>query len=136
MLNIKKTISYSSFITLLLLNVACGGGNTETQFVCPPYVAIGISIQVYDKQTGFEMSCGASASIQENNYIEELVNPAGVECNDSDALTGALGRAGIYDIKVSKQGYKDGFISAVEVSSNRCTVNAVTLQVYLDKVKI
>ena len=88
------------------------------------------------KKTGNKISCGAIATIQDINYIEELVNPIGNECSDSQPLTGALGRAGTYEIKLTKDGYVDWFVSNIEVSSNRCTVNGMYLQAYLDKVVV
>ena len=131
-MNFKNII----FINLLLLLNACGGGDEQATAPCPPYVATGITIDVFDKETGNKISCGAIATIQDINYIEELVNPIGNECSDSQPLTGALGRAGTYEIKLTKDGYVDWFVSNIEVSSNRCTVNGMYLQAYLDKVVV
>ena len=101
--------------------------------VCTASVDPGIRIEAIDKETGVAMSCGATALLQDGDYSEELENPAGTDCFDTQMLVGAYERSGTYDIKVSKEGYIDWFVNGVEVSSNVCHVNTITLQAYLEK---
>ena len=101
--------------------------------VCTASIDPAIRIQVLDKETGFAISCGAKAVISEGDFSEEVENPAGENCNDSQMLIGADERSGTYDLMVSKEGYLDWYATNIQVSANLCHVNTVTVQAYMEK---
>ena len=101
--------------------------------VCTPSIVPGIRIEVLDREEGFAISCGIVASIIDGDYSEQLENPADSECFDTQMLTGAFERKGVYDVSVSKVGYRDWSVTDVDVFANVCHVNTITIQVYLEK---
>ncbi|KJY80868.1 hypothetical protein INR79_10835 [Vibrio sp. SCSIO 43132] len=100
---------------------------------CSDSVEPAIKVEVIDKETGYRISCGASIVIRDGEFSEERSNPHGTGCDNSKALLGAYEREGTYKVSVFKDGYLDWSTEGIEVSSNVCHVNTITIQAYLEK---
>lgn len=132
----SKLVTSSLFVL-----VAFSGCNEKTTedgdvVICTPVIIPALKIEVLDKDTGLANACGATVIVQDGDFIEELSNVAGDDCNEGFTFTAADERPGQYDITVSKDGYTDWNQYDVVVSSNVCHVNTITVQAYLEKQNI
>ena len=123
------TLSIISFVLFGCKEKLTGDGDTV---VCTTQAVPAIVIEVFDKQTGEAISCGATAIITDGSFSETVENIDNDNCSDQSTLQGAHEREGVYDIIVSKENYQDWTASSVEVSASVCHVNTITLQVYLE----
>jgi hypothetical protein len=136
---VVKSKCILNFILSLFL-VGCSDGSDinpkEDEITCTTSFEPGISVQVFDQETGLPIACGASLTIGDGDFAETIieVNSSDIDgCVNSGALQGAFEREGFYSLIVSKLGYIDHTASDIEVTSNECHVNTVSMQVYLTK---
>ncbi len=124
-------------LSVLGLFVLTGCNNKITDdgevVACTEEFVSAININVFDKETGFPSSCGVTAILQDGDFIEELSNETSDNCNDDFIFSMAGEREGKYDITIIKEGYNDWVQYDTVVTSNICHVNAITIQVYLEK---
>ena len=109
---------------------ACGGDSVndpDQGIVCTTELRPAIMVNVLDEATGAPASCGAQALITASGYSETVQNPAGPGCVSTLLLSGAVERAGIYTVAVSKPGYRDAVLGPVAVLADICHVQTVTL---------
>jgi hypothetical protein len=129
----------SKIIKLSLLGlfflVGCDEKTTEDGdvYICTAEWVPALRIDVYDKEAGVPNACGATITIQDGDFVEELSNKNGDNCKEGFTFSMAGERKGKYDITVIKEGYIDWVQYDTVVTSNLCHVNTITVQAYLDK---
>jgi hypothetical protein len=101
--------------------------------VCTAVIAPALQVSVFDKETGFPNACGATVIFEDGDFYEEHIYEQNESCNESYTFSGADEREGIYNVTVKKEGYMEWQQFDVEVSSNLCHVNTISLQAYLEK---
>ncbi|MFQ5538295.1 MAG: carboxypeptidase-like regulatory domain-containing protein [Gemmatimonadota bacterium] len=117
-------------LILLLLTAAaaaCGSDGQEPIFCTQEYRA-GINVEIRDAATLLPAAEGAVLTVKDGDYQE-------VETSTFDGLTmsAAWERAGVYDVTVTKTGYRPWFKSGVEVTADECHVQSVQLQALLER---
>ncbi|WNC69770.1 hypothetical protein RI845_06385 [Thalassotalea nanhaiensis] len=105
---------------------------------CTTHIESGLWFELFDKETGERLHCDATITIEDGDYIEELVDCEGGSsgAGEGDLLIGvgaAPERAGVYNITIEKEGYQNWYRSNIEVSEGICHVNQVQIQAYLEK---
>ncbi|MEW6999217.1 hypothetical protein AADZ86_16145 [Colwelliaceae bacterium BS250] len=104
---------------------------------CTHQIESGLWFELFDKETGERLHCDATITIEDGDYIEELIDCKGFgAAGDGDFITGvgaAPERAGIYNVTIEKEGYQNWYSSNIEVSEGICHVNQVQIQAYLEK---
>jgi hypothetical protein len=122
-------------VLLACLLAACGRGTPsgvedDDQLVCTAIAVAGLSIRVFDADTGLPAASGAFVEIREGGWIDE-----GAVVLD-DVILGAFERPGIYDIVIRKAGYGDlRFEGVPVVSEDRCHVKGTVLEARLIPLK-
>jgi hypothetical protein len=119
----------------LLLLAGCYEKTTSDgeTIVCDTAALPAIVVDVFDRETGFANACGATVMIEDGDFIEQLDNPLGDECDESFSFNGAHERDGIYNITVTKEGYQQWQQFDVVVSEGLCHVNTISLQAYMER---
>jgi hypothetical protein len=124
-------------LSLLGLSLILGCKEVTTKdgdvIICTTEYVPALSIDVFDKETGLPNACGVTVVVQDGDYIEEISNEAGNNCQEDFTFKAAGERAGTYDITVSKEGYIDWVHYDTEVTENICHVNTISVQAYLEK---
>lgn len=129
----------SKIIKLSLLGlfflVGCNEETTKDGDViaCTEEFVPALRVDVFDKETGFPNGCGVTVTVQDGDFIEELSNETGNNCEEDFIFSVAGEREGKYDITVIKEGYVDWIQYDTVVTSNICHVNTISVQVYMDK---
>ncbi len=105
---------------------------------CTDNIESGLWFELFDKETGERLHCDATITIEDGDYIEELIDCMGGSsaAGDGDFIIGvgaAPERAGIYNVTIEKEGYQNWYSSNIEVSEGICHVNQVQIQAYLEK---
>jgi len=116
-----------------LLVAACGGDtDSEQPIVCTTELRPGITLTVLEDATGAPASCGAQALITASGYSETVQHPSTMPgCADTVPLSGAYERPGVYNVTVSKPGFRDVTLGNLAVEAGVCHVNTVTATVRL-----
>lgn len=123
-----------SFLGLFTL-VGCNEKTTNDGdvVICTAEFVPALRIDIFDKETGFPNACGVTVTVQDGDFIEELINETGNNCNEDFTFSMAGEREGKYDITVIKEGYMDWIQYNTVVTSNICHVNTISVQAYMDK---
>ena len=129
----SKLIKLSLFGLLVL--VGCEEKTTKDGDIvlCSTQYVPALRVDVFDIETGHPNACGATVTVQDGDFVEELSNEAGVNCNEGFTFSLAGEREGNYDITVIKEGYIDWVQYDTVVTSNVCHVNTISVQAYMDK---
>lgn len=129
MKNIEK--SYLLFLAILFgCNESNNDGDTIT---CTDVISPAIEVSVIDKETKQTVICDTTIIIEDTNYSEELGHPSYQPCENNYVTTGGLGRTGIYNVHVYKEGYLDWSKYSIEVTEGTCGVNTVSVEALLEK---
>ena len=136
----KEVAVYSKIISLLCIlsfPILTGCNEKTTSdgdiIACTEEFVPGIRVNVFDKETGFPSACGAKLIIYyEDGTVEEMINYTN-DCEEDFTFAGAYENEGVYDIKITKEGYMDWNQLDVQVTANLCHVNTITLQAYIEK---
>ncbi len=99
----------------------CSGGNCSDG-----PVAFGIGVVVTDATTGSRV-CDAVLTASDGTYTETL-RPNGPP---ADCSFYGVGRAGTYDLRISRAGYVDALERNVIVAQNGCGIRSVDVNVRL-----
>lgn len=127
MKNFKK-----SYLLTLALLFGCNEPK-EDPISCTANIPPAIEVSVVDKETNQTVICGATIIIEDTNYSEELTHPPYEPCENNYVTSGGLGRTGIYNVHVYKEGYLDWSVYNIEVTSGTCGVNTVRVEAILEK---
>lgn len=103
----------------------------ERQLSCTDQLVFAINISVLDSATREYTGCGASVIIKDGDYYKTIDNPDVAGCRDEFIFAGALERKGRYDIIVQKDGFEDWYQDDVVVTANRCHVNSVSIDAFV-----
>lgn len=126
-------MTFRFFIPLLSFIFLFGCGSyADSQ--CSSISMPALSIEIKDKATDSPISCATTVTVIDNDFSEELENPASEECDDALIYEVAFGREGLYDIHIAKAGYHDWDEYVIEVSSSMCNVNTVYIEALLEQV--
>ncbi|WP_019029362.1 DUF6174 domain-containing protein [Colwellia piezophila] len=122
----------------LTINFIEGIPPEDQGVVCTDIIQSGLWFELFDKETGERLHCDATITIEDGDYIKELVDCKGgsSSAGNGDFIIGvgaAPERGGIYNITIEKEGYQNWYQSNVEVSEGICHVNQVQIQAYLEK---
>ena len=120
------------FVAPIAFGFAAGCQVTSEGEGCTPNVKPGLSINVFDAETGLPAGCGASAVVTEGSYLEQMTIEATPICVDTSHMVAAYERVGTYQIVVSKPGYLDETVSDVDVvMTDGCSVDTTVVNVML-----
>lgn len=92
---------------------------------CPAVVSRAVDVEVVDASTGAYVARGASGVVTEGAYADSLraVGFRGVHPADTVTTLGAaLGRAGVYTVRVQRPGYATFERAGVRVATDECGV--------------
>ena len=112
-----------------------GCGSSPDDVVCTADLAPGIVVEIRDANSDMPLAENALVIITDGDFREALLI-TGYEGSDSSSavtVSGALERAGIYDISVTLIGYKDWSRSGVEVTSGVCHVGTIIFIARLER---
>lgn len=110
-----------------IFSIGCGSGDSG-DVLCTTSVDPGITLTVFDAQTGLPAAEGATATLTDGAFAETM-QP--FTFNGDPALTrfqGAYERVGTYTVRVTKPGYTAFERSGVVVTRNICHVNTLSLR--------
>ena len=79
----------------------------------------GIVVYVKDSATGAWNASGAHIYARSGSYVDSTTSPSPYALGDSLPLFGALNRAGIFQVTVRKQGYRD-WVRSVWITMDHC----------------
>ena len=100
---------------------------------CTCEYVYGINVLIRDAETAEPLASGATVTIRDFKYVEELkIMPSPVDSAPLCAY-GAGERSGIYNITVEQPGYKKWERSGVAVTADECHVKRVTVNAYLER---
>ncbi len=109
---------------------------TSVPPACLPVILHGLFVTVLDFQTGENISCQSIAIITDGEYIENISLPPqstqSTQCYSS--LVGAFGRSGTYNLSISAPGYADFSKSGIVLTSDRCGVVTLKIEVALQPI--
>ena len=129
MIRMQNFRSILAVVSLLLLQ-SCEGILDETD--CTDIAIAGIVVRIPDPDQSVD---SATITAQENDFVDEYRFVIGegdwVERLDVYEIGLAVERAGTYDVTVESPGFNKWEIENVEVDSDRCHVETVTLDVNL-----
>ncbi len=94
---------------------------------CAPGGIYGLTLAVRDSVTGLPAAADASGVVRDGSYEEVL---SGIFGNILH-LVGAVERAGVYDITITKAGYQEWTRAGVSVVAGVCHVTPVVVDVLL-----
>jgi hypothetical protein len=101
----------------LLAGVGCGG-DYGTGRVCTAVAVPALAVTVLDGATG-QRVCDATVVAAEGSFSSTLEAFPGVgECTYS----GPYERAGLYEVRVTRQGYQPATVGGVRVTADECHV--------------
>lgn len=106
----------------LLLAAGC---SNPTGYACPAVVNHGIEVEVLDAATGASVARGATGVVTDGAYTDSLRPVAFRGLPPADTVTtlgAALGRAGVYTVRVQRPGYAPFERTGVRVVLNECGV--------------
>lgn len=129
-------ITQSLFMMSFLALSGCNEESTDEgeAIFCTEEMVPSLRVEVFDKETGFPNACGSTLwVIRSGGDFTQITNEAGDNCLNTFTFEAAFEEEGIFDLYITKEGYMDWHHYAVNVSSNVCHVNTVTLQAYLEK---
>ena len=115
----------------------CGGcqfSDPDEPHPCTAIYVAGVSIEVTDAGTGFPAACGAVLYVTEGAYAEADSGICLAGRPDEEQylwLSGAYERAGVYDLRIEKDGYVAWEREGVVVTADACHVRTVHLAVAL-----
>jgi hypothetical protein len=128
-----KNFNKSYLLTLALLFGCNESSNDGDTISCVDVISPAIEVSVIDKETKQIVICDATIIIEDTNYSEVLGHPPYQPCENNYVTTGGLGRTGIYNVHVYKEGYLDWSQYNIEVTANTCGVNTVRVEALLEK---
>jgi hypothetical protein len=100
---------------------------------CTCEYVYGINVLIRDAHTDEPLASGATVTIRDFKYVEELkIMPSPVDSKPLCAY-GAGERPGTYSITIEKPGYKKWERSGVAVTADECHVKRVTVNAYLER---
>lgn len=117
------TRALSSLVASTLLLTA--GCSNPSGVLCPAVVNRGIEVEVLDAVTGASVARGAAGVVTDGAFTDSLRPVAfrGVPPADTVTTLGAaLGRAGVYTVRVQRPGYAAFERAGVRVVLNGCGV--------------
>lgn len=120
------------YLFTLVLLFGCDESEENTS-TCIAVVSPAIEVSVVDKETKQTIICGSTIIIEDTNYSQELGHPRYEPCENNYSTAGGLGRTGIYNVHVYKEGYLDWSIYNIEVTAGVCGVNTVSIEALLEK---
>ena len=115
---------------VLTVTLCSGLAGCDFTGACTTSVEPGLIVHVVDGVTGAPAAHGASAWAIEDEYQEELRNPA-PEDPTAERLYGADEREGTYTVSVGKPGYQLWMREGVRVRGDGCHVRTVDLETRL-----
>jgi hypothetical protein len=107
----------------VLLPVLAGCNRDIT--ACPAIELYAITVFVYDSVTGAPIADSAVGYVRDGDYLDSMVVTHTGRPGDGRTpvgMSGAFGRPGVYDIYVSRLGYRDWTRQGVVVGRARCYV--------------
>ncbi len=106
---------------LLVLLVLTGCEDPIVDSVnCPAVVEPAIVIEVRDAQTGAPEADSALGLLRDGDYVDTM-RVTGVTSEGAPlSLAGAMGRAGTYDVRIEKEGFRPWTRENVTVASGNC----------------
>ena len=113
----------SRFLVLAALTVfwGCRGDPTEPP-LCTAEARAGITVEVVEGITGVPLAEGSVLTLREDPYVETVT-----ESVDGRHMSGAWERAGLYEVRVDREGFAPWRTAEVEVLADVCHVQTVVM---------
>jgi hypothetical protein len=123
---------------LALTAIACDSGSSQPTTGGPSCLdtlqTAGIVVDIRDARTSDPAALGATGTVEDGAYMENLVPFGTAAPGVLLSLAGAFNRAGTYDVQVHKSGYLDWSAPGVRVLEGACGVIPVPLTANLTRV--
>jgi len=104
-------------------------------FLCTAIALPAISVNVFDFETGNYVGCDTKAIITSDDlsYTEEVNHSVTTGCTNQESISLANAREGVYNVEITKDGYKKWTQAGLKVTRDQCHVRTITLDTYLQK---
>ena len=116
----------ASAATLLVL-AGCDSITGLFSHDCTSIALWAVSVTVVDSVSGTAIGSGAIVRVRDGAFVDSIVRPSGTTDLDSAPFGLAPERAGRYQVKATRSGYRDWNTSDVRVTRDACHVRTAIL---------